>query len=188
MRRAHLSLLAALTLFIAAPAAATLPEGARAPDFWTSGALGGRPFRLHLNEQLRNGPLVLYFFPRSFTEGCTLEAHAFSEASAEFRRLGARVIGMSADDQPTLQRFSVEACRNAFPVASASADIIDRYDVRLRPGAAMTNRTSYVIAPNGRILLAYSNLDWREHVSRTMAAVRAWHDQQRRPARRARRR
>ena len=177
-------LLAILSLLVVAPAPAALPQGARAPDFWTSGALGGRPFRLHLAEQLRRGPVVLYFYPRAFTEGCTLEARAFSEAAPEFRRLGARVIGLSADDQATLQRFSVEACRSAFPVAIATPEIIDRYDVRLRPGAAMTNRTSFVIAPNGRIIAAYSNLDWREHVSRTMAAVRAWRAQQRRPARR----
>ena len=45
------------------------------------------------------------------TEGCTLEAHAFSEAAPEFRKLGATVIGMSADDDATLRRFSTEACR-----------------------------------------------------------------------------
>ena len=76
---------------------------------------------MRLSEQLRHGPVVLYFYPRAFTEGCTLEAHAFSEAAADFRRAGARVIGMSADDYDTLRRFSVEACRNAFPVATASA-------------------------------------------------------------------
>jgi peroxiredoxin len=117
---------------------------------------------------------VLYFYPRAFTEGCTLEAHAFSEAAIEFRRLGARVIGMSADDYDTLRRFSVEACRNAFPVATASPATIAAYDVRLRADAPLTNRTSYVIAPNGRIIYAYSDLDWRNHVTNTLAAVREW--------------
>src|SRR5690606_24424000 len=101
-----------------------LPVGAQAPDFTTTGALAGRPFRLNLAEQLRHGPVVLYFYPRSFTQGCTLEAHAFSEAAPRFRAAGARVIGMSADDQETLRRFSVEACRNAFPVAAANVDTI----------------------------------------------------------------
>lgn len=157
-----------------------LPVGAAAPDFTATGALAGRPFRMHLRQQLRRGPVVLYFYPRAFTEGCTLEAHAFSETAAEFRRHGARVIGMSADDYETLRRFSVEACRNAFPVATASAETIRAYDVRLREGAPMTNRTSYVIAPNGRIIYAYTDMDWRNHVTNTLEAVRRWRAAQRR--------
>src|SRR5919112_299186 len=82
------------------PAGASLPTGAKAPDIVTTGAVGGKAFRLHLKEQLRHGPVVLYFFPKAFTKGCTLEAHAFSEAAKEFRKAGARVIGMSADDLP----------------------------------------------------------------------------------------
>ena len=91
----------ALALAARPPPSRRLPTGARAPDFTTSGALAGRPFRLNLREQLRHGPVVLYFYPRAFTEGCTLEAHAFSEAARDFRRAGARVIGMSADDYET---------------------------------------------------------------------------------------
>lgn len=179
MRIPHI--VAALALALT-PAAAipALDVGTTAPDFTTTGALAGRPFVLRLRDQLRRGPVVLYFYPRAFTEACTLEAHAFSEAAADFRRLGARVIGMSADDYETLRRFSIEACRNAFPVATASPETIAAYDVRLREGAPVTNRTSYVIAPNGRIIYAYSNLDWREHVSNTLAAVRAWRARQRR--------
>jgi peroxiredoxin len=174
--RAAAALLLALTPVAAFPA---LNVGAAAPDFSTVGAIGGERFNLNLREQLRQGPIVLYFFPRAFTEGCTLEAHAFSEAEAEFRQLGARVIGMSADDYETLRRFSIEACRSAFPVATASPQTIAAYDVRLRPDAPITNRTSYVIAPDGRIIYAYSDLDWRNHVRNTLEAVRAWKARQR---------
>lgn len=173
----------ALALALAALPAATfpaLPSGAAAPDFRTSGALGGRPFRLHLREQLRHGPVVLYFYPQAFTGGCTLEAHAFSEAARDFRRAGARVIGMSADDYDTLRRFSVEACRSAFPVATASPATVRAYDVALNDGTPRTNRTSYVIAPDGRIIYAYTDLDWRNHVTNTLAAVRDWRARQRR--------
>ena len=152
-----------------------LPVGAQAPDFTTTGALAGRPFRLNLAEQLRHGPVVLYFYPRSFTQGCTLEAHAFSEAAPRFRAAGARVIGMSADDQETLRRFSVEACRNAFPVAAANVDTIRAYDVPIAPGRTdMTSRTSYVIAPDGRIIYSYSDMNWQHHVTNTLNAVREW--------------
>ena len=117
--------------------------------------------------------MVLYFFPKAFTEGCTLEARAFSEANDEFRKLGARVIGMSRDDLPTLQKFSVEECRNAFPVATASAATAKAYDVVLKKKPELTDRTSYVIAPDGRIVFVHSDLDWSQHVQKTLAAVRA---------------
>ena len=167
-------LLAGLALAsIAVPASAALPVGAKAPDFTTTGALAGKPFKLSLKEQLKRGPVVLYFFPKAFTEGCTLEARAFSEANAEFRKAGARVIGMSRDDLPTLQKFSVEECRNAFPVASASEATAKAYDVVLKKKPELTDRTSYVIAPSGRIVFVHSDLNWSEHVQKTLAAVKA---------------
>ncbi|MCY7338940.1 MAG: peroxiredoxin [Sphingomonas bacterium] len=168
--RALLSLL--LIAAAAQPAAAALKVGSKAPDFRTMGALAGKPFRLHLAEQLRHGPVVLYFYPKAYTKGCTLEAHAFSEAEGDFARAGARVVGMSADDLPTLQRFSVEHCRGKFPVATASPGVIKAYDVKM-PMLGMSNRTSYVIAPDGRIVFVHSQLDWKGHVAKTLAAVRA---------------
>jgi peroxiredoxin len=168
--RPFLAILLALSL--AAPVAAALPVGAKAPDFATTGALNGKPFRLQLREQLRNGPLVLYFYPKAFTEGCTLEAKAFSDAIPEFRKAGARVVGLSADTLDTLKRFSVEACRGQFPVATASADLIQAYDVKL-PVAPLSNRTSYVIGQDGRVLFVHSDMSWKEHVAKTLAAVRA---------------
>jgi peroxiredoxin len=174
MRKFLIGLITALAA--AAPAAAALPVGARAPDFITRGAVAGKPFRLHLNEQLRQGPVVLYFYPKAFTKGCTLEARAFSEATDDFKKAGARVIGLSADDLPTLKRFSVEECRNAFPVAIASPGMIKRYDVampvvnRVKP---MSNRTSYVIDRSGKVVFAHSDLNWSEHVQKSLAAVKA---------------
>ena len=173
MTRLFQAMIAAFLLALAGPATAALPVGAQAPDFWTEGSVGGRSFRLHLAEQLRQGPLVLYFYPRAFTEGCTLEARAFSEAMSEFRALGVNVVGVSADDSDTLRRFSVEACRSAFPVATATPATIAAYDVALKSKPGLTNRTSYVIARDGRIVLVHSEMNWSEHVAKTLAAVKA---------------
>ena len=159
-------------VLLGAPLAAALPPGAKAPDFQTMGALGGKPFKLRLYDQLKHGPVVLYFYPKAFTSGCTLEAHAFSEAMPQFRKAGAQVIGMSADALPELKKFSVEHCRGAFPVATASSATIDAYDVSL-VGTSISNRTSYVIAPSGRIVMVHSDLDWKDHVAKTLAAVQA---------------
>ena len=171
MRKALLGLTLALAL--ALPAQAALPVGSAAPDFVTTGALAGKPFKLRLRNELRKGPVVLYFFPKAFTKGCTLEAHAFSEATAEFRKAGARVIGMSADDLPTLRRFSVEACRNAFPVATATPATQKAYDVAWAERPGLTTRTSYVIARNGKIVMVHDDLDFSQHVAKTLAAVKA---------------
>jgi thioredoxin-dependent peroxiredoxin len=163
--------IAALSLSV--PAGAALPVGAKAPDFTTTGALGGKPFKVHLRSQLRKGPVVLYFFPKAFTKGCTLEAHAFSEATADFKKAGATVIGMSGDDLSTLQKFSVEACRNAFPVATATAATQKAYDVAWAEHPGLTTRTSYVIDRRGRVVMVHDDLDWSEHVQKTIAAVKA---------------
>ena len=171
MRKLLLGLGAAA--LIATPAGAALPNGSKAPDFRTTGALAGKPFKIHLAEQLRKGPVVLYFFPKAFTKGCTLEAHAFSDASKDFKKAGATVIGMSADDLPTLQKFSVEECRNSFPVASASAATQKAYDVAWADHPGITTRTSYVIDRRGRVVMVHDDLDWSQHVAKTLAAVKA---------------
>lgn len=165
---------AAALLLMSASAGAALKEGSLAPDFTTTGALAGKPFKLNLRQELKKGPVVLYFYPKAFTEGCTLEARAFSEAAPEFRKAGARVIGLSADDYPTLARFSVEECRNAFPVATATPATIRAYDVVLAQKPGLSNRTSYVIAPDGRVLHVHSDLKWQGHVAATLAAVKQW--------------
>ena len=181
----HLLAAAALaSLVIPAATQAALPQGAPAPDFSTQGALAGKPFAFNLRTALRRGPVVLYFYPKAFTQGCTLEAHGFAEASADFTAAGATIVGMSNDDLPTLQRFSTEACRDKFAVAIATPAIIRAYDVALvmPPEMAaraasmpqgLSSRTSYVIARNGRIRMVHSNLDFRDHVRLTLDAVKA---------------
>jgi peroxiredoxin len=171
-----LSVIAAvLALALPASASAELAPGARAPAFVARGALAGKVFSVSLAQALKKGPVVLYFYPKAFTHGCTLEAHAFAEASDDFRKAGATVIGMSNDNLPTLQRFSREACRDKFAVASASPALIKAYDVDLTRGGqstGQTRRTSYVIARDGRIAHVHSDMDYKDHVRVTLAAVR----------------
>ena len=171
MRNMLLALAAAS--FAATPAIAALPVGAKAPDFTTTGALGGKPFKLHLARELKKGPVVLYFFPKAFTSGCTAEAHAFSESIGEFKKAGAEVIGMSADGLPTLEQFSVKECRNAFPVATATPATQKAYDVAWAAHPGITTRTSYVIDRNGKIVMVHDDLDFSQHVAKTLTAVRA---------------
>lgn len=156
---------------------AALQQGVKAPDFTLKAAQGGKEFDLSLKATLRNGPVVLYFFPAAFTPGCTVEAHLFAEANSKFNQLGARVIGVTAGNIHRVAEFSRSECRDKFAVAAdPGAKVAARYDSTMvgPDGAPLSNRTSYVIAPNGTILLAYTDSKPRAHVEKTMAAVRAW--------------
>jgi peroxiredoxin len=165
---------AALALLLPAAAQAELAQGAGAPDFTTMGALAGKPIKVNLKALLAKGPVVLYFYPKAFTQGCTLEAHAFAEATPAFTAAGATVIGMSNDSLPTLQKFSSEECRDKFTVAAATKDVIKAYDVALKVAGlpvGLTKRTSYVISKTGKITLVHSDMDYRDHVKLTLEAV-----------------
>jgi peroxiredoxin len=174
MIRYALAAAAAFAFVLPAAANAELTEGATAPDFTTMGALAGKPLKVNLKALLAKGPVVLYFYPKAFTQGCTLEAHAFAEATPEFAAAGATVVGMSNDDLPTLQKFSTAECRDKFTVAAAAKDVIKAYDVSLKVAgvsSGLTKRTSYVIAKTGKIVLVHSDMDYRDHVKLTLEAV-----------------
>lgn len=164
-----------LGLTASVPAIAALKPGTKAPDFSTRATIGGKQFNFSMSEALKKGPVVLYFYPAAFTPGCTIEAHNFAEAVPEFQALGATVIGVSRDKIETLDKFSVQECRSAFPVASdASGSITRSYDATLSSMLALADRTSYVISPDGTVLYAYRALDPDHHVENTLKAVSTW--------------
>ena len=171
----RLLILAMGSAVLAAPLYAALKTGAQAPDFTTQATLAGKPFKFALADALKNGPVVLYFYPAAFTPGCTVEAHEFAEATDKFKALGATVIGVSHDPIDTLNRFSVSECRNKFAVASdADQSITKAYDAVLTAKPEYANRTSYVIAPDGTVVYEYTALNPDKHVEKTMAAVQKW--------------
>lgn len=166
-----------LALAVPAAAPADLPQGARAPQFLTLVAAKGKPVNFDLSRQLRKGPVVVYFYPKSFTQGCSLEAHTFAAAAEDFKAAGATLIGLSADTIHDQIRFSQKECGNRFAVGVATPAIISAYDVHLRkPDGSTTglaSRTSYVIAKTGKVVLVYTDMNPNQHVARTLAAVRA---------------
>jgi peroxiredoxin len=175
----RIAFLAVLALSVAAPALAALKPGDRAPDFKTQASLGGNVFAFSLAEALKKGPVVLYFYPAAFTEGCTIEAHDFADAMDEYHALGATVIGVSHDKIDTLKRFSVSECRSKFAVAAdEDQSIMKSYDAVLTIMPQYADRVSYVIAPDGRVLYAYTSLNPDKHVTNTLDALRKWSTQQ----------
>lgn len=176
MRSFALAALALATL-TATPSLAALKVGAKAPDFVAPAYLAGAPFTYKLSAALKKGPVVLYFFPSAYTKGCNIEAHLFSEAVDSFKAQGATVIGVTAGKTKELAAFSkdTETCGGKFPVAAdTDLKIAKNYDALFGPLMPVSNRTSYVIAPNGKVLHAYSALSPDAHVSETLEAVKAW--------------
>ncbi|HEU5293240.1 MAG TPA: peroxiredoxin [Burkholderiaceae bacterium] len=173
MKKLWLALALAWTGWL--PAWAALDVGDRAPNFSIPAAVGGKMFTFSLQESLAKGPVVLYFFPLAFSEGCSLEAHQFAEATAQFQELGASVVGVSADDIETLAKFSTEACQSKFPVASdRPRAVIASYDAVMSARPEFANRVSYVIAPNGSVVYNYVSLNPERHVEKTLRALKDW--------------
>ncbi|WP_133365005.1 peroxiredoxin [Qipengyuania sediminis] len=163
---------AALAL-AAAPTAAALPQGAKAPMFSAKGARAGKPVPIDLRKELRRGPVVLYFFPAAFTSGCNIEANAFAAKIAEFRKAGATVIGMTGGHVNRLIEFSAKECAGQFTVAAATPQVIKAYDVSLAGKPGWTTRTTYVIDRQGRIADAFTDMAPQGHISRSLAAVKS---------------
>ena len=166
---------ALLALAVCSPTRAALDIGDDAPDFTASAALGGAIYKFSLAESLKKGPVVLYFFPAAFSEGCSIEAHEFAEAIPRFNALGASVVGVSADDIDALAKFSVQACQSKFPVASDPAmSVIKSYDAVMKTRPDYANRITYLIAPGGKVVYHYMSLNPTRHVERTLEALRSW--------------
>jgi len=159
------------------PANAALDIGESAPPFVTQAALAGTVYNFSLADSLKKGPVVLYFFPAAYSEGCSIEAHDFAEATEAFKAMGASVIGVSGDDIETLAKFSVQVCQSKFPVASDKAQaIMKSYDAVMQTRPEYANRVSYVIAPSGTVIFQYMSLNPTKHVEKTLDALRGWLD------------
>ena len=162
----------------AGPAGAALALGAKAPVFTVDAAQGGRSFTFALASALRKGPVVVYFYPKSFTSVCTQEAHDFAEAMPDFAAVGASVIGVSADTIDTQIAFSSKECRDTFPVgADPHLAVARAYDVAYAiPGTTIgyASRVSYVIAPDGTILSRTVSGEAEPHIADALTAVKRW--------------
>lgn len=160
-------LLALITAAVALPAAAALKEGDTAPDFAAQASLAGKAFNYSLKTALKKGPVVVYFYPSAFTNGCNLQAHTFAVELDKFAAAGASVIGVSLDSISRLNDFSVDPnyCAGKLAVASdADGKIARSFDLNVREPAAgrkdtrgvdidhgSVERVTYVVTPDGKV-------------------------------------
>ena len=172
---------------VALPAMATLKQGDSAPQFTAQASLAGKDFTFSLEKALRKGPVVVYFYPSAYTGGCDLEAHTFAQDSEKFATAGATIIGVSLDSIQRLNDFSADPnyCAGKFPTASdAGGSISKSYEIEVHQGKAglkdvrgveighgFADRTTFVIARNGKIVSVISQVSPAEHVAKALAVV-----------------
>ncbi len=130
-----------------------LKIGRHAPDF-TLPSTGGKTF--HLSENLRDGKLVLYFYPKDFTPGCTAEACGFRDEFSELAKSEIRVYGISTDTIESHERFKNEH-RLPFDLLSDPGGEVSRvYGVYNRL-FKIANRVSFILDRDGKILKIIKN-------------------------------
>ncbi len=172
----------------ALPAMAALQVGEPAPRFTAQASLAGKDFTFSLERALRKGSVVVYFYPSAYTGGCDIEAHTFAVDSGKFAAAGATIIGVSLDSIQRLNDFSADPkyCAGKFPTASDSGGAISKsYDVAVHQGSTglkdvrgidighgFADRTTFVIARDGRIVSVISNVSPAEHVAKALQVVR----------------
>ena len=184
MKRILLSCL--ISTAICLPALAALKDGDSAPDFTAQASLAGKEFKFSLKESLKKGPVVVYFYPSAYTQGCNVQAHTFSVNQEKFAAAGASVVGVSLDSIERLNQFSAdpEYCAGKFPVASdANGSIAKSYDLSVREIAGLKDtkgnevdhglaeRTTFVVTPDGKIAAAIGGIKPDENVMKALEAV-----------------
>ena len=133
----------ALSVLAGLPILAALKVADKAPDFSARASLAGKEFNFSLQDALKKGPVVVYFYPSAYTKGCDLEAHTFAQEKDKFDAAGATIIGVSADSIERLNAFSSDPqyCAGKFPVASdGDGKIAASYDLTktaVKPGMQM---------------------------------------------------
>ncbi len=156
-----------------APPAARVETGARAPDF-SAAASDGKTYTL---AGLHGKVVVLYFYPKDDTPGCTVEAKGFRDADADLAALGAVVLGVSRDDLESHQKFVHKYGLN-FPLLSDPDGKIHDAFGAWKEGSVFgrtamgVDRSTFVIDGDGIVRKAWHGVDPGEHKAEVLAFVR----------------
>jgi peroxiredoxin Q/BCP len=151
----------------AAVAGEPLAAGTPAPDF-TGKTFDGRTITLH---ELRGAPVVVYFYPKDATPGCTIEAQDFRDQLPDLTSAGAHVIGISMDSLDSHREFAADQSLT-FPLLSdPDGAIASRYGVSTEGGHA--RRVTFVIAPDGTIAKTFPQVDPKGHAAEVAALIKS---------------
>ncbi|MCB1391128.1 MAG: thioredoxin-dependent thiol peroxidase [Rhodobacteraceae bacterium] len=148
--------------------------GDTAPDF-TAPDQEGNPVTL---KELRGQPVVLYFYPKDDTPGCTQEAKDFTELGHAFEAAGARVIGISKDSVAKHGKFALKHDLGVTLVSDADGDICERYGVwgeKSMYGKTFLGitRATFLIDGQGLLARVWPKVSVKGHAEEVLAAVEA---------------
>ena len=146
------------------------PVGAIAPEF-TLPDQQGTPRRL---SDYRGQWVVLYFYPKDETPGCTKEACAFRDDWQALTALNAQVIGVSLDDSQSHAQFATKHRLPFLLLADASGEVVERYGAMMNLVVMkLAKRHTYLIAPDGKIAQVYRNVDPGGHSREIIAFLKS---------------
>ena len=141
-----------------------------APDFDLPTQDGAR---LKLSDALRDGPVVLFFYPKAMTPGCTKESCHFRDLAAEFATAGAQRIGISADAVDKQAKFADKHDFDFPLVSDTDRAVAKGYGVK-RPGPIMNARATFVIGQDGKLIdVIKSEINMDTHADKALAALAA---------------
>ncbi|MGC8644725.1 MAG: peroxiredoxin [Thermoplasmata archaeon] len=141
----------------------TLKEGDAAPDF----EIPGTGDRRKLSDY-RGNVVVVYFYPKDFTPGCTTEACEFRDTYPEFRSKGIEVFGISVDSQNSHKKFA-ERYSLPFPlVPDDSKEIAKRYGVL---GESSAKRVTFIVGRDGKIAFVFPKVSPKEHAREVLRKI-----------------
>jgi peroxiredoxin Q/BCP len=147
----------AVTVFLATPGRPALQEGDRVPDV-SAPLSDGTTF--HLKDWLKKAPLVVYFYPKDDTPGCTAQACGLRDDFAAFRRLKATVVGVSYDSVESHRAF-IAKHRLPFPLVSdEKRAVAEAFGVA---GERVAQRATFILGKDGDVLYADPAVDPRTH-------------------------
>jgi peroxiredoxin Q/BCP len=142
--------------------------GDKAPDFEGPIADGNR---LGLKDFIGKKNVVLYFYPKDDTPGCTREACSFRDNLEPIKSMGAEIIGVSLDSVESHKKFSAKY-HLPFPLISDSEKRIAKAYGVLRDAWISTNRVTFIIDKNGKIAKIFSKVDVTKHTEEVVAALK----------------
>ncbi len=141
-------------------------SGTPAPDF-TLNSQDGKPLSLH---DLRGKWVVLYFYPKDFTSGCTKEAHNFQRDLGQYEKKNAIILGVSVQDEATHQKFCVKEGLSFKLLADTRYAVSSSYDSLVNLGVAkLSARQTFLIDPEGIVRKTYLNVDAEKHSAEVLA-------------------
>ncbi len=168
-RKLYLALLlvAAVIALVTYSRAAHPKAGSPAPPF-TLKSQDGTPVSL---EDLRGKWVVLYFYPKDFTSGCTLEAHNFQRDLGEYEKRNAVILGISVDTPESHKQFCVKEGLSFKLLADTDYAVSRDYGTLSVIGFTHASRNTFLIAPDGKIARVFDDVKPAEHSAQVLAAL-----------------